>query len=82
MRGEFVPIEREEYVDRVVTFLQHLDPCIAVHRLAALASRHDELVAPSWVALKMETYQVFLDELARKKAYQGQHFRSEVTTHL
>lgn len=75
-RGEFSPISRGEYVDRVIAFLQHLDPRIAVHRLAAVASRHEELVAPEWAKSKMETYQFFLDEFSNRSAYQGQYVSS------
>ena len=74
LRGEFSPINREEYVKRVILFLQHLSPRIAVHRLAATASRHEELVAPDWAKSKMETYQIVLDEFANTSAYQGQYF--------
>ncbi|MCB0361744.1 MAG: TIGR01212 family radical SAM protein [Bdellovibrionales bacterium] len=70
-RGEFVPITREEYIKRVVLFLEYLCPRIAVHRLAAVASRHDELVAPHWARSKMETYQLILDEFKIQSTYQG-----------
>lgn len=74
LQGEFSPISREEYVKRVILFLQHLSPRIAVHRLAATAGRHEELVAPDWAKSKMETYQIFLDEFANTSTYQGQYF--------
>jgi len=51
--GEFQPIELEEYSRRVVLFLRHLAPHIAVQRLAAVASRWDELVAPAWTKEKL-----------------------------
>ena len=70
----FKPIERQEYIDRVIVFLEHLNPKIAVHRLAAVASRHNELVAPKWAASKMETYQMSLDEFHRRNTFQGRLF--------
>jgi radical SAM superfamily enzyme len=45
-----------------------------VHRLAALSSRSEELVAPAWTAKKMETYQYVLDRMREKNAFQGQYF--------
>lgn len=72
---EFKPLERKEYTDRVILFLQHLDPNVAVHRVAAVASRHDELVAPIWTKSKMESYQFILDRFKEKQAYQGQKFQ-------
>lgn len=71
LRGEFWPISREDYARRVVLFLENLRPDIAVHRLAALASRHDELVAPAWAKMKMENYQFILDEFSRRATFQG-----------
>ncbi len=73
LQGDFSPLGRKEYIDRTILFLQHLSPKIAVHRLAAVASRHEELMAPRWAKSKMETYQLFLDEFSRRNAYQGQH---------
>jgi radical SAM protein (TIGR01212 family) len=75
-RGLYDPLSRDEYNRRVVVFLQYLDPRIAVHRLTAVASRHDELVAPDWAASKMESYQATLDALNSVGAYQGQLFDS------
>ena len=71
-QGDFVPIEREAYAERVALFLQHLSPRIAIHRLAALSSRWEELVAPEWTARKMETHQYLIDYLRARQIYQGQ----------
>ena len=70
-RGEFVPLELSDYADRVGVFLDHLDPRIAVHRLAALSSRHDELVAPQWTRNKMKSYQAVIDRLRINGQFQG-----------
>lgn len=69
--GQFAPIERETYSDRVRLFLEHLRPDIAIHRLAAFASRWDELIAPSWTGDKMGTHQYIIDGLRAKKSYQS-----------
>jgi radical SAM protein (TIGR01212 family) len=71
-RGQFTPIDFETYVDRVIQFLQHLKPTTAVHRLAALSRRHEELIAPAWTGRKMEIYQRMLNEFHRRNAFQGQ----------
>ncbi len=68
---KFVPIEKFEYAHRVGVFLDHLSPNIAVHRLVALASRWDELVAPPWTRDKMRSYQEVLDYLREKAHCQG-----------
>jgi radical SAM protein (TIGR01212 family) len=71
-RGEFVPIDLETYAHRVRLFIQHLNPQIAVHRLAALSSRWDELVAPEWTKQRMRTHQAIIDTINAADAYQGQ----------
>lgn len=75
-RGEFAPIEFDAYRDRVILFLQHLDPRIAVHRLSAVASRWNELVAPAWTSYKMEVHQGILNHMKLIGAYQGQRRRN------
>jgi len=72
-RGEFVPLEQAAYFKRCCLFLQHLRSDVAVHRLSALASRWDELVAPAWSTYKMETYQAMLNYMRVEKAFQGQY---------
>ena len=70
-QGQFQPIEREEYTRRVQIFVEHLHPRIALHRLAAFASRWEELIAPAWTADKMGTHQFIVDSLRREGSYQG-----------
>lgn len=69
--GEFQPIEKEDYKNKVLLFLSHLHPRIAVHRLAAFASRWEELVAPRWTSDKMGTHQYIIDELRAQQVFQG-----------
>lgn len=73
--GEFTPITQAAYTERVKLFLAHLKPHIAVHRLAAFASRWEELIAPAWTANKMGTHQAIVDELRRSKTFQGCHWQ-------
>lgn len=70
-RGEFVPLSREAYAQRVSAFLKYLKPEIFVHRLAALSSQHDELIAPAWTSKKMETYQAMLNHMNQNQYLQG-----------
>lgn len=68
---KFVPLEKLDYAHRVGVFLDHLSPNIAVHRLVALASRWEELVAPPWTRDKMRSYQEVLDYLREHGHRQG-----------
>lgn len=73
-RGEFEPISRKEYAERVKLFLQHLSPRISIQRLAAFASRWDELVAPDWTRDKMGTHQFIIDHIRSDFSYQSQFY--------
>ncbi|MEZ0393118.1 MAG: TIGR01212 family radical SAM protein [Pseudobdellovibrionaceae bacterium] len=70
-KGEFTPIERNLYAHRAQLFIEHLSPRIYVHRLAAFASRWEELVAPKWTSDKMGTHQYLIDYLRERKSFQG-----------
>ena len=74
--GSFRPVELQEYAERVALFLDHLSPRIAVHRLAALSSRWDELVAPQWTRHKMKSFQAIIDQVNRQGSYQGRLFKA------
>lgn len=74
-RGQFRPIDRQTYADRVQVFLEHLSPKIYLHRLAAFASRWDELVAPAWTADKMGTHQFIVDHLRGQKTHQSRSWQ-------
>jgi len=75
-KGEFKPVELEEYIEKVVLFLQYLSPDIAVQRLAAVASRWDELVAPQWTKEKMRPTQMIEDRLVELNTFQGKKLLS------
>jgi len=75
-RGEFVPIEREAYAERVQVFLEHLNPQIYVHRLAAFSSRFHELIAPKWTSDKMGSHQFVVDHIRSNQGYQGRYFQT------
>jgi radical SAM protein (TIGR01212 family) len=74
--GKFFPIDFESYAKRVALFLDYLKPQIFVHRLAALSSRSEELIAPDWVRFKMKTHQDILHFLEEGQHFQGKHFCS------
>jgi radical SAM protein (TIGR01212 family) len=70
-RGEFTPLELADYAERVVLFLRHLSPAIAVQRLAAIANRWDELVAPAWTREKMQPIDYIEQLMAERGVFQG-----------
>jgi len=70
-QGQFMPITLEEYARRVALFLRHLSPDIAIQRLAAVANRWDELVAPDWTKEKMRPIQYIEDLMNAQGIHQG-----------
>jgi radical SAM superfamily enzyme len=72
--SKFSPIELEEYSRKVAIFLENLSPKIAVHRLSAVASRWDQLVAPAWTREKMRPTQFIDDYLAANETWQGRNY--------
>jgi radical SAM protein (TIGR01212 family) len=73
--GDFSPIDFATYSDRVALFLDYLSPRIAVHRLSALSTRPDELIAPTWTGNKMKSFQDMIDHLNAKGSFQGRLFK-------
>ncbi len=76
-QGQFAPLGLQDYSSRVILFLQHLSPEIAVQRLSAVASRWDELLAPDWTRNKLKTAQFIADELNTRGAWQGKNYVPE-----
>lgn len=72
--GEFQPIAFDLYAHRVGLFLDYLDPRIAIHRLAALSNRWEELIAPDWVRHKMRSFQGMIDRVNEAGHFQGRRF--------
>ncbi len=70
-RNEFVPDELDEYAEKVILFLRHLSPVIAVQRLAAIASRWDELIAPKWTGQKMAPLDYIENKMKIAGFFQG-----------
>ncbi len=75
--GQFVPDELDAYSDKVILFLRHLSPNIAVQRLAAVASRWDELIAPKWTAQKMQPIDYIEKKMAQGGVLQGDRYDSK-----
>jgi len=74
LKSQFTPIDLQEYTRKVTLFLENLSPNIFVHRLVAVASKWDELVAPKWTQEKMRPYQYIEDYLTSNNTWQGRIF--------
>ncbi len=74
-QGLFEPMEFEKYARHVQVFLENLAPRFYIHRLAAYASRWDELIAPQWTADRMKTHQGIVDFLRAQKSTQSKLYQ-------
>jgi len=73
-KGEIRCLEREEYSDLVVDFLELLPPDMVIQRLTGDPVK-SELVAPSWAKEKTKNLQHIRETLDRRDTWQGRLFR-------
>ncbi len=71
-RGEARMFERDEYVQIVCDFLEHLRPEMVIHRLSGDAPP-DYLVAPLWCLDKPALLRAIHEELERRDSWQGKN---------
>ncbi|MCX7945177.1 MAG: TIGR01212 family radical SAM protein [Deltaproteobacteria bacterium] len=69
-RGNFMPIEKDTYIEMVTTFLEHLAPEIVIHRLTGDAHR-GELIAPTWSVDKTKIINEIEKRLKDRSSFQG-----------
>ena len=69
-RGGYRCLEREEYVDLVLDFLERLPPSLVIHRLTG-DPMPDELVAPLWMREKSRTLNLMNKRFEERDTWQG-----------
>ena len=74
-RGEYECLDREDYVEYVVDFLELLPPTMVIQRLTGDPVR-SELVAPSWATEKSENLEAIRKRLEERDTWQGKKFQS------
>jgi radical SAM protein (TIGR01212 family) len=70
IKGEYKPMEADEYIPLLVTFLEHVSGDIIVDRLIGDRS-HDVLVAPRWSIKKRVILSMIEDEFKKRNTNQG-----------
>lgn len=73
MRGEFIPLSLEEYVEAVTGILEILPPYTVIHRLAGEADAH-YIVAPQWARSKQTILSSIQRRLEELDTWQGKKF--------
>ena len=72
-RGEVVLMERDDYVRRVVDFLELLPPTTLVERISGDAPP-DYFVGPAWCLDKPAVLQALDAEFSRRDTWQGKRW--------
>ena len=72
--GSFRPWDLQRYIQAVVLFLEHCSPQVAFSRLAAKATRFEELIAPAWTAEKMRPINEIEKRLLETQSWQGKQY--------
>ncbi len=75
-KGEFVPLERGEYVATACDFLERIPARMTVQRLYGSAPL-DIRVAPNWGLKNNQMWYAVLNELKARDSWQGKHFPRE-----
>jgi hypothetical protein len=69
-KGEYRCLERDEYIELVLDFLQVLPPGMVIHRLTG-DPIGSELVAPFWAKNKSENLKFIRERLEERDTWQG-----------
>lgn len=72
-RGEVLPVSMEEYIDRIITFLEYLDPRIVVQRLIGRAPEERTLFC-NWGTSWWKIRDLIEEKMKREGRYQGRKF--------
>jgi len=73
-RGDYRCLEREEYAELAVDFLERIPPHIVVQRLTGDPG-HSELHAPEWVKQKRNNLKLIQERLKERDTWQGKKYQ-------
>jgi len=72
----FPLMDKEEYISFIATVIENTNPQFCLHRLTGDGKAQD-LVAPLWTCEKKRVYTGILQELKKRKTFQGYFFKGE-----
>lgn len=72
-KGEITPISIEEYIERIISFLEHLDPGIVVQRLLGRAPQVRSLFC-NWETSWWKLRDMIEEKMTGEERYQGKKF--------
>lgn len=70
-QGKIRCLEREEYAELVVDFLELLPPHMIIQRLTGDPPRNSKLLAPQWAREKLKTLHLIKSKLEERNTWQG-----------
>ncbi len=70
LQGKFRTYERDEYLNLVISCLEHLNPDIVIHRMTGDGPK-ELLLAPLWASRKREVLNMLHHEMKIRGSYQG-----------
>jgi radical SAM superfamily enzyme len=71
----FPTLSLEQYVERIIEFIEHLAPSIYLERLYATATHTDECLAPEWSRNRWEPHNRVRELMKQKGCFQGKQFK-------
>jgi radical SAM protein (TIGR01212 family) len=74
LKGEYKPLEMEEYVELVALALTYLPTSTVIHRVCSEAKEED-ILAPTWVSKKMEVINLLRKFMSERNLYQGKNYQ-------
>jgi len=72
-KGEMKICSMEEYIDRVINFLEYLSPSVVIHRLVSDPPK-DGAIFGNWGRAKIEIINEIEKEMERRNTWQGKKF--------
>lgn len=77
-RGEFNTLSMEEYIDLLISCIEHLPPDTVIHRISGDGPKN-LLIAPLWSGNKRLVLNTVHQEMKRRGAYQGRLWKENIT---
>lgn len=73
LNGEVSICSIDEYVDRVITFIEYLDPNIIIHRLVADPPKKGTIFG-NWNMKKQDIVRIIEEEMEKRDTFQGKKY--------
>jgi radical SAM protein (TIGR01212 family) len=72
--GEFRCMDRDEYIETVIDFLELIPPGFVIQRMTGDPQR-DELIAPDWALEKTLNLKLIKERMEERDTWQGKRYR-------